>query len=124
MIFRPDWALVGDSLAERCSWRNLGSLPFSVVNLAKSGAVLRQMVPKAEDARRMGARTVLVNGGTNDLILDHAPVSQIAFNFAILMRALDPISRKIVTLIPYTSDPALNRKHDAANPKSGASPPR
>jgi lysophospholipase L1-like esterase len=31
------------------------------------------------------------------------------------MRALDQVPRKIVTLVPYTSNPDLNRNHDAAN---------
>ena len=114
-IYRPELALIGDSLAERCSWRKLRSTPFSVVNLARGGDVLRQIVPQADDARRMGARTVLVNGGTNDLIVDRAPVAHIAFDFELLMRALDQVPRKIATLVPYTSNPDLNRNHDAAN---------
>ena len=114
-IYPPELVLIGDSLAERCDWHGLRSGPFSVVNLAKGGAVLRQIVPQADDARRMGARTVLVNGGTNDLIVDRAPVSHIAFDFSILMRALESIPRKIVTLVPYTSNPTLNRNFDAAN---------
>jgi hypothetical protein len=114
-IYRPELVLIGDSLVERCSWHKLRSGPFTVVNLAKGGTVLRQIVTQADDARLMGARTVLVSGGTNDLIVDRAPASQIAFNFAILMRALDRIPRKIVTLVPYTSNPALNQNHDAAN---------
>jgi len=114
-LYRPELALIGDSLAERCSWRKLGATPFSVVNLAKGGDVLRQIVPQADDARRMGARTVLVSGGTNDLIVDRAPVAHIAFDFELLMRALDQVPRKVVTLVPYTSNLALNRNHDAAN---------
>jgi hypothetical protein len=47
-IYRPELALIGDSLAERCSWRKLRSTPFSVVNLARGGDVLRQIVPQAE----------------------------------------------------------------------------
>jgi lysophospholipase L1-like esterase len=114
-VYPPDVALIGDSLAERCSWRNLGSFPFKVVNLAKGGSVLRQIVGQADDARLMAARTVLVNGGTNDLVVDRAPVAHIAFDFEILMRALDRVPRKIVTLVPYTSNLAVNRDHDAAN---------
>lgn len=114
-IYPPELALIGDSLAERCSWHGLGSGPFAVVNLATGGAVLRQMVPQADDARRMGAPTVVVSGGTNDLVIDRAPASVVAFNFAILMRALEQVPRKIVTLVPYTSNPALNQNHDAAN---------
>jgi hypothetical protein len=114
-IYRPEWALIGDSLVERCPWSGLHRLPFAVVNLARGGAVIRQILTQADDARRMGARIVLVGGGTNDLILDRAPASHIAFDFAILMRALEPIPRKIVTLVPYTSSPALNQSHDATN---------
>ena len=114
-IHPPELVLIGDSLTELCPWSGLRRLPFSVVNLAQSGAVIRQIVTQAENARRMGARTVLVGGGTNDLILDRAPVSHIGFDFAILMRTLEPVPRKIVTLIPYTSDPALNQSHDTAN---------
>jgi hypothetical protein len=114
-IYPPELVVIGDSLAERCSWHKLGSSPFAVVNLAKGGSVLRQIVPQADDARLMGARTVLVNGGTNDLIVDRAPVSQIEFDFKILMRALDRVPRKTVTLVPYTSKPTQNQSHDAAN---------
>jgi hypothetical protein len=114
-VYPPELALIGDSLAERCSWRKLGTFPFTAVNLAKGGSVLRQIVTQADDARLMGARTVLVNGGTNDLIVDRAPVAHIAFDFEILMRALDRVPRKIVTLVPYTSNLAVNRDHDAAN---------
>jgi hypothetical protein len=123
-IYRPELALIGDSLAERSSWRKLRSPPFSVVNLAKGGDVLRQIVPQADDARRMGARTVLVSGGTNDLIVDRAPVAHIAFDFAILMRALDQVPRKIVTLVPTRRTLRSIGTMTQPTPNSGASPPR
>ena len=110
----PEIVLIGDSLTPDCSWSELGKWPFSVVNLARGGTVIRQIVSQASDAAKLGARTVLIGGGTNDLVLDHAPISPIAFDFAILMRTLDPISRRIVTLIPYTGQAELNREHDEA----------
>ena len=63
----------------------------------------------------MHPHTVLVATGTNDLLLDNAPASHIEFDFAIVMRVLSPIPRKIVTLVPYTSEAGANLGRDAAN---------
>ena len=114
-VVPPDIVLIGDSLAQGCSWHGLGSGPLGAINLARRGTVIRQIVAQAGDAVRMHPHTVIVAAGTNDLLVDHAPASRIEFDFAILMRVLSQVPRKIVTLIPYTSNGDANRGHDAAN---------
>src|SRR5262249_17454333 len=109
-------ALVGDSLARNCKW--LGFLtwnPIGIVNLAEGGAVIRQAVPQIGEARRLGAKYVLIAAGINDLILDDAPTERIKFDFDILLRELGREQRGIVTLIPYTSDSALSSRINLAN---------
>jgi lysophospholipase L1-like esterase len=88
---------------------------MSIVNLAAGGAVIRQIVPQVDEARRLGAKNVLIAAGMNDLILDKAPIERIEFDFDILLRGLGPEQRAIVTLIPYTSDSALSSRIDTAN---------
>jgi len=109
-VVPPDIVLIGDSHAQDCSWHGLGSGPLGAMNLALRGTVIRQI-----DAVRMHPHTVIVAAGTNDLLVDHAPASRIEFDFAILMRVLSHVPRKIVTPIPYTSNGDANRGHDAAN---------
>jgi GDSL-like Lipase/Acylhydrolase family len=115
-VWAPNYALVGDSLAQNCKWQgHLTWNPIDVANLAESGAVIRQAVPQITEARRLGVKYILIAAGINDLLLDNAPTERIEFDFDILLRALGREQRGIVTLIPYTSDGALTPRINSAN---------
>jgi lysophospholipase L1-like esterase len=115
-IWPPDYVFVGDSLIENCRWRGrLSWNPIAVVNLAIGGTVIRQIVPQVGEAKKLGAKHVLISAGINDLLLDHAPQGRIEFDFDLLLRGLGRNQHAIVTLIPYTADAALSARIDAIN---------
>jgi lysophospholipase L1-like esterase len=112
----PDYALVGDSRVLDCRW--IGRLswnPLAIVNLAVGGTVLRQIQPQVDEAKALRAKYTIIAGGINDLLIDNAPTSRIAFDFALLMRGLGENQTGVVTLIAYTADPALSQRIDEAN---------
>lgn len=115
-VWTPTYALAGDSTTRNCTWAGrLDWNPFAIANLAASGRATREIVAQVRSAKRLGAHTVLIAAGINDLLLDDAPTDVIAFNFDVLFRNLGRDQRAIVTLIPYTSDVALSSRIDAAN---------
>jgi len=112
----PDYALVGDSRVLDCRWvGRLSRNPLAIANLAVGGTVLRQIQPQGSEAKALGAKYVIIAGGVNDLLIDNAPISQIAFDFALLLRDLGEAQAGVITLIAYTSNPALSPRIDEAN---------
>lgn len=114
--FSMDFVVVGDSLAAQCPWaRKLSRRPFSVLNLAKGGATLKEIGGQILRAGSIRKRYLLIDGGLNDLLFEEAPVEQIEYDFRALLRRLDPNARVVMTLMPYVSDPAFTARIDEAN---------
>lgn len=114
--FRPPrYAILGDSLAQQCDWRSLGSRPFDVARLAYGGATIKDVARQALEARVIGARCLVIDGGLNDLLFDEAGVEAIDHDFRALLRRIDEDQRAIVTLMPYVADAALAPRIDEAN---------
>ncbi|PWB81896.1 MAG: hypothetical protein C3F11_13795 [Methylocystaceae bacterium] len=118
--YPPAYAIVGDSLATQSDWRSLGRHPLDVINLAKGGATIKEIAGQALEARDLGARCVVIDGGLNDLLFDEAPIEQIEYDFRALLRRIGANAHAIVTLMPYVADPALAPRIDAANRVIGA----
>ncbi|WP_363350825.1 GDSL-type esterase/lipase family protein [Methylocystis echinoides] len=104
-LFSPRLIVVGDSLAASCPWRRLAAHPFAVLNLAMGGATLKEIAGQIYRSRDIAADFLLVNGGLNDLLFDQAEARQIEADFLALSRRIEGRT-VIVTLMPFTSDPA------------------
>ncbi|CAN2534416.1 hypothetical+protein [Methylocapsa aurea] len=111
----PRVAIVGDSLAAQCDWRSLGSRSFDVLRLALGGATLKDIGAQIVEARMMGARCFVIDGGLNDLLFDAAPLAQIEHDFRALLRRLPEDARSVLMLAPHVADPAQAPRIDAAN---------
>lgn len=111
----PRYAIVGDSLAAQCDWRSLGSRPFDVLRLALGGATLKDIGAQIVEARMMGARCFVIDGGLNDLLFDEAPPEQIDHDFRALLRRLPEDARGVLMLAPHVADAAQAPRIDEAN---------
>lgn len=111
----PRYAIVGDSLAAQCDWRLLSPWPFDVLRLAVGGATLKDIGAQIVEARMMGARCFVIDGGLNDLLFDEAPLAQIEHDFRALLRRLPENARGVLMLAPHVADPAQAPRIDAAN---------
>ena len=110
------YAVVGDSLAAECPWKwTFGFSPVAVANLAAAGADLRRITRQIELAHDLRPQIMLISGGLNDLINYEAPLDEIRFDFALLLRRLGKQQKSIVTLIPYISDRNFTDRITAAN---------
>jgi lysophospholipase L1-like esterase len=107
--------VVGDSLAACCPFGKLSRRPFAVLNLAKGGAKLADIAAQMKEARKTGARCVIIDGGLNDLMHGGASVAEIERDFRCLLSQLDGSKRAIFTLMPHVADRALTPRIDAAN---------
>ena len=58
---------------------------------------------------------MLISGGINDLINYEAPLDEIRYDFALLLRRLGKEHKSVVTLIPYISDRNFTDRITAAN---------
>ncbi|MBG0810155.1 SGNH/GDSL hydrolase family protein [Methylosinus sp. H3A] len=111
----PRVAIVGDSLAAQCDWRRLGSRPFDVLRLAVGGATLKDIGAQIVEARMIGVRCFVIDGGLNDLLFDEAPLAQIDHDFRALLRRLPENARGVLMLSPHVADPAQAPRIDEAN---------
>jgi lysophospholipase L1-like esterase len=111
----PRVAIVGDSLTAQCDWRSLGSRPFDVLRLALGGATLKDIGAQIVEARMMGARCFVIDGGLNDLLFDAAPLAQIEHDFRALLRRLPEDAGGVFMLAPHVADTAQAPRIDAAN---------
>ena len=110
------YAVVGDSLAAECPWKwSFGFSPVAVANLAAAGADLRRITRQIELAHDLRPQIMLISGGLNDLINYEAPLDEIRYDFALLLRRLGKQQKSIVTLIPYISDRNFTDRITAAN---------
>jgi GDSL-like Lipase/Acylhydrolase family len=110
------YAVVGDSLAAECPWKwTFGFSPVAVANLAAAGADLRQITRQIELAHDLRPQIMLISGGLNDLINYEAPLDEIRYDFALLLRRVGKQQKSIVTLIPYISDRNFMDRITAAN---------
>jgi hypothetical protein len=114
-IWPHEYASIGDSLINQCSWRLQLDKPFSVVNLAEGGQGISGVSQQIVQAREVGAKYLFIAAGINDIILEHTPLDQITYNFAFLLRKISPNQKAVVTLIPYVSNPAFSPAIREAN---------
>ena len=115
-VITPEYVFIGDSLTRDCDLpRRQSIISVLSINLAVGGAVFRQIAGQVDEARRLHARTVLIEGGINDLLLDDAATDNIEFNFKSLLRGLGRDQIGIVTLIPYITDPSFSSRILLAN---------
>jgi hypothetical protein len=113
----PTSAFLGDSLTADCSWRwRFERNPLAVANLAAGGARIRDVAQgQVFWAKRLMARQLFVSVGLNDLLMDHAPLDQIVYDYDFLFRKIGTDHVVVVTLIPYVSDPSAGPAIRAAN---------
>jgi lysophospholipase L1-like esterase len=110
------YVVVGDSLAAECPWKwAFGLSPVAVANLAVAGSDLRRITRQIELAHGLRPKIMLISGGINDLINYEAPLDEIRYDFALLLRRLGKEQKSIVTLIPYISDQNFTDRITAAN---------
>lgn len=111
----PRYAIVGDSLAAQCDWRPLRLRPFDVLRLCLGGATLKDIGAQIVEARMMGARCFVIDGGLNDLLFDEAPLAQIENDFRALLRRLPEDARGVLMLAPHVADAATAPRIDEIN---------
>jgi lysophospholipase L1-like esterase len=110
------YVVVGDSLAVECPWKwAFGLSPVAVANLAAAGSDFRRISRQIELAQDLWPQIILISGGINDLINYEAPLDQIRYDFALLLRRLGKEQKSVVTLIPYISDRNFTDRITAAN---------
>jgi lysophospholipase L1-like esterase len=110
------YVVVGDSLAAECPWKwAFGLSPVAVANLAVAGSDLRRITRQIELAHDLRPQIMLISGGINDLINYEAPLDEIRYDFALLLRRLGKEQKSVVTLIPYISDRDFTDRITAAN---------
>jgi len=110
------YVVVGDSLAAECPWKwAFGLSPVAVANLAAAGSDLRRITRQIELAHNLRPQIMLISGGINDLINYEAPLDEIRYDFALLLRRLGKEHKSVVTLIPYISDRNFMDRITAAN---------
>ena len=110
------YVVVGDSLAAECPWKwAFGLSPVAVANLAAAGSDLRRITRQIELAHDLRPQIMLISGGINDLIYYEAPLDEIRYDFALLLRRLGKEQKSVVTLIPYISDQNFTDRITAAN---------
>ncbi len=110
----PDFAFVGDSLTENCSWRWELRSAF-IINLAVSGTDIRDIARQVVQASALKADVISIEAGINDIILESAPVDRIAYDFGYLLQRLPATQKAIVTLVPFVSAQTMNARIQAAN---------
>jgi hypothetical protein len=93
----------------------LGLSPVAVANLAAAGSDLRRVTRQIELAHDLRPQIMLISGGINDLINYEAPLDEIRYDFALLLRRLGKEQKSVVTLIPYISDRNFTNRITAAN---------
>jgi len=110
------YVVVGDSLAALCPWKwSFGFSPVAVANLAVSGSDIRGITRQIDLADQFQPEVVLISGGLNDLINYEAPLDEIRYDFAFLLRRLSKEQKSVVTLIPYVSNGNFADRITAAN---------
>jgi GDSL-like Lipase/Acylhydrolase family len=114
-IWPHEYASIGDSLINQCSWQLQLEKPFSIVNLAEGGQGINGVTQQIVRAREIGAKYLFIATGINDIILEHTPIDQITYNFALVLRKIGPNQKAVVTLIPYVTDPAYSPAIREAN---------
>jgi lysophospholipase L1-like esterase len=114
-IWPHEYAFVGDSLTAQCNWGWHLGRPFSVVNLAVGGQGMNGVTAQIAQARQIGAKYLFIAAGINDIVLEHAPLDQIRYNFELALRSITPTQKAAVTLIPYVSNPVFSPAIEAAN---------
>jgi hypothetical protein len=112
--FSPRLVVVGDSLAAGCPWSRLDRRPFAVLNLAEGGATIRQIAGQVYAARDFPDATLLIDGGLNDLLFDGSTLDRFEADYGALFRRAAQ-ARVIVTLMPFTANPADAAMITAAN---------
>jgi hypothetical protein len=114
-IWPHEYASIGDSLINHCSWRLLLEKPFSTVDLAEGGQGISGVTQQIVQSQEVGAKYLFIATGINDIILEHTPIDQITYNFTLVLRKIGPDQKAVVTLIPYVSDPAFSPAIREAN---------
>jgi lysophospholipase L1-like esterase len=114
-VFRPRLVVVGDSLAAGCPWPKLDERPFASLNLAEGGATLKQIAGQVNYARDFADASLLIDGGLNDLLYDQPLLEHFEADCRALFRRIGAHEQVIVTLMPYTADPAFADMIDAGN---------
>ncbi|MBL8551500.1 MAG: hypothetical protein JNJ73_16055 [Hyphomonadaceae bacterium] len=110
----PQYAFIGDSLTAWTDWGpRLGGA--AVVNLAVAGATIDMIARQAAAVGAYRAPVVLVAAGTNDIVQFGRSAARIRQDYEALLRRCPPNATLVVTLIPYTSERALNASIAEAN---------
>lgn len=103
-FFQPQLIVLGDSLAAGCPWSQLYKSPFAVLNLAEGGATLKQIAGQAYRARNFTRARLLIDGGLNDLLFDHASPEQFEADCRSLIKRIGQHEQIIFTLMPFTAE--------------------
>lgn len=114
-FFQPHLVILGDSLAAGCPWSQLYKSPFAVLNLAEGGATLKQIAGQAYRARSFARARLLIDGGLNDLLFDHATPEQFETDCRSLIMRIGQHEQVIFTLMPFTAEPGDTSRIEAAN---------
>lgn len=114
-FFQPQLIVLGDSLAAGCPWSQLYRSPFAVLNLAEGGATLKQIAGQAYRVQNFAHARLLIDGGLNDLLFDHATPEQFEADCRSLVRRIGQHEQVIFTLMPFTAESGDTATIEAAN---------
>jgi lysophospholipase L1-like esterase len=97
----PTFALIGDSITAGggvWGWR-LADEPLGAINFASSGLTLQQIAGLSDKALSLHPRYLLIEGGINDILLDHDP-SRWAVGLENIARNAARANARIVLTLP------------------------